>query len=1108
MKKHFSIVFSFLFAGIVTSSAQDPVFNTVKNELNRNFKVLSAQPTPAYYGFVRLDELQSIHTNASLGRLKQAATLNSPSQIVTACLRVGNYTLDNSHELRESGGGALGANVRGNYIPCEPNDRMLRHSIWKQMDELYKEGIQTYEQVKANLAAKVKQEDTSPDFSREPVTNYYEKPLTWADLNIDPTVWEEKVRKYSAVFDENDDLNEGSASFSAGWSRIIFVDTEGREMAQNTVSLQLFIAAHTVADDGMYLPLIKSWRVSSPDELPSDEEVLQAAREISATLSALRKAPVVESFTGPAILSPDAAGVFFHEIFGHRVEGSRLKQENDAQTFKKKIGEAVLPKHLSVTFDPTLRYYDGKPLTGYYAFDDEGIPAQKVEVVKNGVLKNFLMSRTPIEGQSHSNGHGRGGIGYSPISRQSNMLIQSTQRFSDEELLKKLRKEAKAQKKEYAYYFKEVSGGFTNTSRYSPNSFNVTPLIVYRIYTDGRPDELVRGVDMVGTPLAMFSQIEACGQGYAIFNGICGAESGSIPVSCVAPALLVKQIETQKRPKDQTPPVLLPKPEQTPVLASLPADTVIMEAIKKEVHRSLNGLKMDGLQSPFFISYAIGDIRQLSVTASYGSLLNSSSRRSRASNARLLMGDYSCTDENFEGTAGRTAGYDGSPVIDNDERGLRYTIWKDLDAIYKSAAETYEQKMAAIKQLNIPAKELELPDWDQAPVVRLHNLPKRTLDFNPSQYEEYARKASSVFNEYSEILESDLSIQLLDVTIYFYNTEGSEFIYPLSFIYLDGSASGKTEEGETLVDSFDFVYADSDALPPVETMQAECRKLANRLIEEIHSPKLKEAYSGPVLFEGLSIPILFYVSFFGGDDISLIAERKPLTATGFSYGGNSIEEMMGKRITAREITIEDLTGTPEYNGVKLLGYAPIDAQGIVPPARLTLVENGLLKTLLSDRIPTPKAPHSNGHSLLSPTMDNGINAGVIRLSDTRTKEYADLKQELLNRARQEGCDYAYIVREISGKYPHLLYRINLDDGSETRVRAAEINNLDAQLFKKIIAVSNKELIHNDIVGNLLTTITPDAILFDDMQIQSDRIDNFKKAPLVPHHLSSSTNEKE
>jgi predicted Zn-dependent protease len=1087
----------FLVAATLASFAQDPVFNTIKSELNRNFEILKAEPIPAYYAFVRLDEIQSIGAAANLGCLQSEATLDSPSRILTASIRVGDYKLDNSHEIRESGGSS-GISVIGNYIPYEAYNRALKNSIWLKLDELYKEGIQTYEQVKANLAVKVEQEDKSPDFSEEKVENYYEQPVSWSDLRIDPKAWEEKVRRYSKIFDENDEIQDGTAYISASLSRTIFVDTEGREMAQNDVSFKLYLSAHTVADDGMYLPLYKSWMSHSIDELPSDEEVLKAAREISTTLSALRKAPVVESFTGPAILSPAASGVFFHEIFGHRVEGARLKKENDAQTFKKKVGELVLPKHLSVTFDPTIDRYQTTPLLGNYHFDDEGIVAQRVEVVKNGILKNFLMSRTPIEGFLHSNGHGRANIGYAPVSRQSNMLVETSQGLSDDEMVKKLRKEAKSQGKQYAYYFKEVSGGFTNTNRYSPNSFNVTPLVVYRIYVDGRPDELVRGVDMVGTPLAMFSQIAACGDKSAVFNGVCGAESGSVPVSCVAPALLVKRIETQKKPKSQSQPILLPKPKSTDAILADSTDEIIFNSIRKEVNRNLENLKLEGLQRPFFIAYQISDTKQLSASASFGSLLSSDKGRGRSSNARLLIGNYQCTDENFEGTAGGGGGFDGSPTLDNNEEIIRNTIWKDLDAIYKRAAETYEQKTATIKQLNIPAKDLELPDWDKTPVVKLANLPVKSIDFTSAPYEEYVKSASAVFKDYPGILESNFSIQLMQAKAYFYNTEGSEFIYPLSFVYISGSVSGKNEEGENLGDGFEHIYSHPDELPALADVQKECRELAEKLIEEIHAPKMTDSYSGPVLFEQLAVPFTFYGNFFGGS-LSLIAERKPLTTEGFSYGGNGIEEMMNKRITAREITIEDLTGTQEYKGVKLIGYAPVDAQGVVPAEKLTLVDKGILVNLLSDRVPSAKTPHSNGHALFSAGLSTSLNTGVIRLSDTRTKTYAELKKELLQRAKEEGYDYAYIVRKVanSGSYPSWLYKVNVSDGSEQRIRSAEINNIDAQIFKKIIAVSDKELIYNTISSNLMTVISPEAILFDDMQIQSDRVDNFQKAPLVP-----------
>jgi hypothetical protein len=427
-----------------------------------------------------------------------------------------------------------------------------------------------------------------------------------------------------------------------------------------------------------------------------------------------------------------------------------LKQESDAQTFKKKVGEPVLPKYLSVYFDPSLNYYQKTPLVGNYKFDDEGIRGQRVEVVRNGILKDFLMCRTPIQGFAHSNGHGRAQIGAAPISRQSNLIVESSQKFTQEELIKKLRKEAKTQGKPYAYYFKDVSGGFTNTNRYSPNSFNITPLVVYRIYTDGRPDELVRGVNLVGTPLAMFSQIEACGNEYAVFNGTCGAESGPVPVSCVSPALFVKQIETQKRPKTQAQPPYLPKPETTETASG---NDVIPESIRKEVDRALQELSKRKTEPPFFISYTLGDIKQLMVSASNGSLLSSEVYPLRTGGARLLMGSYKRTDENFTGTGGDggTYGYDGTPCLDNNEAGIRYTLWRDLDAIYKSAVEKYEQKLAAIKQLNIPAKDLELPDWDQTPTLVRNDIPIPKVNLDPKTYEEYIKTASSVFNDYNDI---------------------------------------------------------------------------------------------------------------------------------------------------------------------------------------------------------------------------------------------------------------------------------------------------------------------------------------------------------------------
>jgi predicted Zn-dependent protease len=341
-----------------------------------------------------------------------------------------------------------------------------------------------------------------------------------------------------------------------------FASSEGSRIVAPHLAARLVVFGATRADDGMDLFRSQTFEAETVEGLPTQAEMEEAVRALGSSLEALRKAPVTEPFDGPAILSGRAAAVFFHEVLGHRLEGQRQRGDEEGQTFTKDLGKEILPTFLSVADDPTLTHFEKTWLSGHYEVDDEGQKAQRVALIQDGVLKTFLMSRLPIASFANSNGHGRAQAGKVPTGRQGNLIVTSTKSIPEAELRKQLIEEAKKQNKPYGLYFEDISSGFAVTQRRSPQAFEVIPLVVWRVYVDGRPDELVRGVSIVGTPLAAMKSILVTGDKSEVFNGECGAESGTIPVSAVAPAMLMSEMETQKQAQGSARPPILPIPSE------------------------------------------------------------------------------------------------------------------------------------------------------------------------------------------------------------------------------------------------------------------------------------------------------------------------------------------------------------------------------------------------------------------------------------------------------------------------------------------------------------------------------------------------------------------
>ncbi len=528
----------------------DPVMKVMQTELARATTDLGkTESAPYYMSYTVYDQNLVVLVGAYGSLLTDASLQRRQADVV---MRVGTAALDNTH------GQSRGTGMTSGTLPIGDDQDAVARVLWELTDREYKRAAPAFLNVRTNTAVRAEEEDKSPDFSKEtPETHLGNVTPPPA---FDRAAWGGEIRRLSGAFRKYANVYYATVVLQVTDSNSRMVSSEGTAIETPSASTRLIMEAQTRADDGMELLRVETFQAPSANALPSEAELNAKIAKMADDLKALKDAPVAEPYDGPALLSGRAAAVFFHEVLGHRLEGHRQRDEDEGQTFTKKVGQEVLPKFLSVTDDPTVHEMAGMKLAGSYDFDNEGVPAKRVEVIKDGILKNFLLSRMPIKDFSQSNGHGRNQPGLMPTGRQGNLIVSSTQSVPEAQMRQKLIDEVKKQNKPYGLYFDDIQGGFTLTTRSLPQAFQVLPVIVYKVYADGRPDELVRGVDIVGTPLAALTRILMTGDQQHVFNGVCGAESGQVPVSAVAPAMLFSEMEVQKRQHSHDRPPILPAP--------------------------------------------------------------------------------------------------------------------------------------------------------------------------------------------------------------------------------------------------------------------------------------------------------------------------------------------------------------------------------------------------------------------------------------------------------------------------------------------------------------------------------------------------------------------
>lgn len=1081
-----SLFLLFLLVGSLSGFAQrqdDALLQLLRQELQYSFDELKKQDLPPYHMSFRMTDSYVVNLSSSFGAVNSGA--ESRARVLVPQIRLGSEALDNFKYATQGAHMINGRQAsQGALLPLTDGfSDALRESIWQETLARYEFARNQYESTKSKATVSVEDEDKAPCFSEAPVSSYYEAPLPDNRRQVDMEAWGNRLDEISAVFKSYPELQQGAASLSFEVVRTYFLNSDGSEVVQNRVAARVMISAGIKAEDGMELPLNKDYFAFDLADLPGNDVMVADARDMVERLKALYAAPVADPYTGPAILSGPASGVFFHEIFGHRLEGHRLK--TGGQTFKKMVGEQVLPREFAVYCDPTLSRYAGTDLNGYYLYDDEGVKARRVDNVVDGVLKEFLMSRVPLDGFPASNGHARTSGGSDPVSRQSNLVIETSRPYTEAQLRKMLKEEAKKQGKEYGYYIRTVTSGFTYTGEGgSLNSFNVTPLEVYRVYVDGREDELVRGVDMIGTPLSMFSNIAAAGDQPTVFTGSCGAESGWVPVTASSPMIYVSQIETQRRAQSRDIPSILPAPTEEKSDAGK-ADDVIFSAMQDEMTRNLHQLALPDEQKPYYISYTLGRFRSFQVSASLGGVAYSfQSPWSMSGGTQVMLGDYQYnSDVQY---MGQMAG--AELPSETDYYNIRRGLWASSDMMYRYALNSLIQKTNYLKTNPLPEDEASVPDMQELPASTHIGERDKIYAFDMKAMEQLAARLSAVFKDYKDLYGSEVYINGAELDVYRLTTENVKLKSPFGTLTLAASAEVRTDDGAKLRDSYSLTVEVPADLPAVEELEKQLRNFAEGLMRLKKAPMVDEYYTGPILLEGEAVATALERNLLGRGGLVAMRTLAPSQGT--------LDQMLGRKVIDTRVSIKNYTNRTEYNGTPLYGHYEVDADGVTPAPEMTLVEKGIFKRMLNGRYPTLKAPETTGSSRFSPSSLMPIPTfGTVHISVEKGIQPEKLKKELLKVAKAAGLEYAYIVRRIAGN-TSLVYRVNVKDGKETQVRVSQLKVPEWTKLTTLGAISSKENVKNYTPDGIhVSIIYPSGMIVNDLEINRS-VPKAEKAPAI------------
>ncbi len=562
--------------------------------------------------------------------------------------------------------------------------------------------------------------------------------------------------------------------------------------------------------------------------------------------------------------------------------------------------------------------------------------------------------------------------------------------------------------------------------------------------------------------------------------------------------------------------------------AITPTDSIIFRALEDEIERNIIELSKKTNEPPFYISFTLQDVQTLTVSASFGAIIDSDLKKYRSWSNRVLCGNYKLNDENYYDATRTKANRDEtlSLPIEDDYWGIRRALWSIINNTYKSAAQTYQNKLAALKEKNIDPATLEIADFAEAPKVELIKLSNPVI--NQKYAEELVRTSSAEFLKYPEVSYCFSSYYQIHANLYFYSTEKTKILIPIDYIMLSISALAEDTDGENISDMITFHGQSTEQLPGIGELVNHVQEIIKNLNTKKQAKYLKENYIGPVLFLSEAAGEAWIQGLIANSD-NLIAYREPLYNTSqmslyYGQNMNSLEAKIGKQIINKHISIYDIPKLNTWKNIPLIGSYLVDAEGVIPDDTLTLIENGILRTLYNGRTPSRSVEKSNGHRryiFQNGVITSDVGPGVMFIRSNITYSLDQLKQKLILLAKEQGHDIAFIVKPISKtnliQSNLCIYQVNLETGEETMIRGAILKPLNINHFRKDVFVSNSDNVTNTFINdNLLnidgisglgqnyvpdgvpvSVICPSGLLLDDVEITYYNKAISRDKPLVP-----------